>query len=197
MGALDDDFPERCARQMSAQRRECVSSYRFALDRKLSAAAYLLLRMALRAYAGVDEAVVFDYGAHGKPVLRDHPRIHFNLSHCKGAVACALSDDPVGVDVEDIAPVPDALARRVLTEAEYRRFASDETPARLFCQLWTIKESHLKQSGRGLCADLQAISASDLRGLFSFGASGYCGCAFGMHAPLEPVFVSLQCLENE
>ena len=32
------------------------------------------------------------YGQHGKPYLRNHPEIHFNISHCEGLAVCVFSD---------------------------------------------------------------------------------------------------------
>ncbi len=45
------------------------------------------------------------YGQHGKPYLRNHPEIHFNISHCEGLAVCVFSDTETGVDVERIREV--------------------------------------------------------------------------------------------
>lgn len=42
--------------------------------------------------------------SEGKPYFPDYPSIQFNLSHTDGAVVCALSETPVGVDLERSRP---------------------------------------------------------------------------------------------
>lgn len=178
--ALDDEFPQRCKPFLSAQRCEKAFAYRFPLDRKLSAAAYILLRLCLIENYGIDEPVVFSYGKNGKPFLRDYPNIHFNLSHCRSAVACVVSNNEIGVDVQEIVPVSDGLAKRVLTEREYAVFRAAENPLRQFCEYWTIKESWLKKTGLGIGTDLTALSAEDIseQTLFTSGKN-YCCCVAG------------------
>ena len=98
---------------------------------------------------------------HGKPFLKNHPDIHFNISHCEGLVACAFSDAPVGVDVERIAEFKDSIVRKVLTKEEQEFLAlykEKEEYNELFFRFWTLKESWLKQDGSGFFRSPQEIS---------------------------------------
>lgn len=185
---LDDAFPARCIPYLSDQRREKAFSYRFPIDRKLSVTAYLLLRLALRENYGIDEPVVFAHGRNGKPFLRDYPQVHFNVSHCRSAVVCAVSDGAVGVDAEEIFAVSDELAVRVLTEKEYAAFKAADNPSVLFCEYWTIKESWLKKTGQGIGVDLTAVAAEDIgeKTLFT-GSRNYCCCVAGASVRLRRV----------
>ncbi len=112
------DIDEAMGR-LSEQRREVVAKITHEGVKRQSIAAYLLLRDALREEYGITEPPIFDYEEGGKPVLRDCPNIHFNISHCKNAVACAVSDRPVGVDIETIRTFRESLGRKVLNEEEY------------------------------------------------------------------------------
>ncbi len=179
IGALDDGFALRSLPLLSAQRRAKVLAYRFDRDKNLSAAAYLLLRHALKADYGIEAPVEFELCEGGKPVLRGYPGVHFNLSHCRAAVACAVSDAPVGVDVQEIAPVERALARRVLTQAEYSAFLASPDPNRTFCEYWTKKESWLKRSGIGIDASLSELASGDIAAAFFTSDKDYCCCAVG------------------
>lgn len=85
----------------------------------------------------------------GKPFLVDHPALHYNLSHTQGGVLCALSDRPVGVDVEQVRPFGDRAAVRWFTPAE--QAWSGEDPLRRII-LWTRKEAAAKWNGAGLPA---------------------------------------------
>ena len=101
-------------------------------------------------------------GEHGKPYLCDHKNIHFNISHCKGLVACALSDEPIGLDVEQIQDIKDSLPKRVLSKEEQEflaEYREDEAQyLELFFRFWTLKESYIKWDGRGFSKEPRNIS---------------------------------------
>jgi len=183
----DGRFLERCVPLLSEQRREKVASLRFPSDKKLSAAAYLLLRLALREQYGIEGPAVFGFGANGKPFLRDHPGVRFNLSHCRAAAACVVADSETGVDVQHIGPVKDNLARRVLTAKEYEAFNEADDPAWFFCGIWTVKESYLKKTGQGIGVDLTALAAADVEERTQFQGAGYCGCVTGSPIALRTI----------
>ena len=185
---LRDDFPELAFSMLSEQRRAKAFAYRFPEDRKLSAAVYLLLRLGLREDYGIDEPVVFVYGENGKPFLRDYPGIHFNLSHCRAAAACAIAGSPVGVDAQEIRPVSDKAAQYALSPGEYEEYRAARDPARRFCELWTAKESYLKRTGQGIGTDLTALSAQKIpdKALFVNGPV-YCACVCGPAGPLRRI----------
>lgn len=75
----------------------------------------------------------------------------FSLSHCGDVVAVAVSDKPVGLDVQAIDPdrFNGQLVRRILTENEYALAGGlDENERRLFAnRAWTAKEAAFKRDG--------------------------------------------------
>jgi len=81
---------------------------------------------------------------HGKPYFPYLSDIHFSLSHSATHVLCALSENPVGCDIES----PRIISRRVLTyfstPAELEMFAPLE--------LWVLKESYVKLYGRTIAS---------------------------------------------
>lgn len=97
------------------------------------------------------------YSPHGKPFFSNHPA-RFSLSHCRGLVCCALSEEDIGVDAEQILSYSSRLARRICTpeELEYLASASDQTEA--LTALWTLKESLMKLTGEGLQYGFQNAS---------------------------------------
>ena len=109
--------------------------------------AYRLLRDALAAFCGLSELPPISRTPAGKPFFPDHPHLHFNLSHTKGWSLCALSDKPVGVDIEVIQPRNERLFRYCLTEEEYLQF--DGTWPDFF-RFWTLKEARCKHLGQRL-----------------------------------------------
>ena len=133
-----------------------------------------LLSYGLKALYGLDFMPVIGYGTHGKPYFPYRKDIHFNISHCDGLAACAISDAPVGVDVERIAPVSENLAKRVLTEDELNQLPCRQKNSseylEKFYRFWTLKESAVKHSGKGLAQDLRELS-------FRLDASGVVSCS--------------------
>lgn len=137
--------------------------YRHEDDRRRSITAYLLLKEAMRRHYGIDGNPEFGYHDGGKPFLISHPDIHFSLSHCRVAVACAVSDSPVGIDIETIRPYKPALARYVLNDAELHEVETAARPDIAFIRLWTMKESYLKMTGEGIRGDLRQVPLGEAR----------------------------------
>ena len=158
---LNDDIEhfdwEAALPLLSEQRREQCLKFKHELGRKTCAAAYLLLCEGLRKEYGIEEPPVFEYGEHGKPAIMGHPEICFNMSHCREAAICVLSDKPVGVDIESIRRYSDSLARYTMSEAEMERIEQAERPDVEFIRLWTLKEAVLKHSGEGIRNDLKHV----------------------------------------
>lgn len=142
---------------LSEQRREQALRFKYELGRKTCAAAYLLLCQGLRDEYGITERPVFEYGEHGKPFIVGHPEIHFNLSHCREAVICAVSDQPIGVDVESIREYHDSLVHYTMNDQEVLQIEKAERPDVEFIRLWTMKEALLKLTGQGIVDNLKSV----------------------------------------
>ena len=77
----------------------------------------------------------------GKPFFPRRPEICFNLSHSRGAAACALHDREIGVDIERLRTPPKHLGR-------------GREPAEFF-RWWTAREATVKRRGEGIAALLR------------------------------------------
>lgn len=88
----------------------------------------------------------------GKPFFTDYPNIHFNLSHSAGQIVCAISDLPVGIDIQQEIPRKLTIANRFFHAREVEFLSTLDTRARqtAFYQLWVLKEAYLKAIGEGL-----------------------------------------------
>ena len=167
--------------RLSESRRARVRSVTHVPSKVRSILAELLLRHALRAEYGLTELPRIETGEKGKPFFPDHPELHFNLSHCQTAVACAVDTSPVGVDVEacgrlcrggTLTSASSELSRggghqppatlailRVLSEPERQWVEQGKTPEeqdRRFTAVWTCKEAWGKAAGQGLLYDLRS-----------------------------------------
>ena len=152
----DFDLPEALNR-LSDQRREQALKFKFELGQRTCAAAYLLLCEGLQKEYGLTEKPIFEYGEHGKPFIVDRPEIHFNLSHCREAVVCMVSDKPVGIDVESIREFKESLVHYTMNENEIRQIEQAERPEMEFIKLWTQKEAVLKLTGEGISRDMKSV----------------------------------------
>ena len=151
-----DDFDLQTAlAEISEQRREQALRFRFERGQRTCVLAYLLLKKGLREEYGITDNPLFEYGEHGKPFIVGHPEIHFSLSHCREAVACAVSDRPVGIDVESIHRYKDSLACYTMNDEELRLIAEAKRPDVAFIRLWTMKEARLKLTGEGITNDMK------------------------------------------
>lgn len=141
--------------EISPQRREQALRYRHELGQRLCVLAYLLLKRGLNEVFGISENPLFEYGEHGKPQLTGHPGVFFNMSHCKDAVVCAVSNRPVGVDVESIGRYKENLVGYTMNDEECSRIMGSGHPEVEFIRLWTMKEALLKLTGEGISSDMK------------------------------------------
>jgi phosphopantetheine--protein transferase-like protein len=97
----------------------------------------------------------FRYNDHGKPYIPAMPE--FSLSHCPEAVAAAVADTPVGIDIERMRHPSEALLRRVMNEQEQLQIQKAKQQDEMFIRLWTRKEALLKKNGTGIIDNLQDV----------------------------------------
>ena len=142
---------------MPDQRREQALRFTHLQGRKECAVAYMLLCRGLREMYGVEDKPIFRYGVHGKPVIVGHEDIHFNISHCKRAVVCVISDEEVGVDVECTDRGNENLIRYTMNDEEQRLISSAPDSNVEFIRLWTMKEALLKYTGHGITDDMKTV----------------------------------------
>lgn len=179
LDAITSEELEAAIASLPSWRREKTLRFKFEQGRKECAFSYLLLCQALQEVYGITEQPSFSIGEHGKPELSfaqscfpalppsssplppsSSPLeglrggLHFNLSHCKQAIACVVSDHPVGVDVERIGRYSESLARHVLNDSEFALVSQSPDPQIAFTRFWTQKEAVVKLTGRGIDDDL-------------------------------------------
>ena len=150
--------------KMPDYRKSRTDSLKLDKDKRLSLGAGVLLCRALSA-AGFDGSELnISYGEHGKPYFPEiSDKFQFSLSHSGNMAMCAFSysDDgkavPVGCDIELVRKTDIKIAKRFFAPEEYERIISlsDENErADLFFRYWTLKESFIKLTGKGLSTPL-------------------------------------------
>ena len=114
-----------------------------------SLGAELLLMAALKDMGlSAAEPLEISCGEGGKPRIAGGPE--FSLSHSGERVLCALSDEAVGADLQQLRPYNPALARRFFTGAEAAWLEEQRERDQAFSLLWSLKESYVKLLGSGI-----------------------------------------------
>ena len=152
---------------VSDERREEALRYKHLFGQFACLKSYVMLRELLETQdvrlrdMGLSHPFRFGYNEHGKPYLIDYPDIHFNLSHCKNGILVAVSDQPVGVDIESYRNVSDSLIRYTMNEEEQCVIAESDDSVRTFTEYWTKKEAVFKLRGTGITHDLHNLLNGD------------------------------------
>ena len=107
--------------------------------------AWKLLEYALSSSLGACvRKIKFYLGDNGKWKCRDY---QFSISHSNRVVAVAISNQPVGVDVEKVTlPKTERILDKVLSNEELNEYnlASERKKSYIFTRFWTKKESIFK-----------------------------------------------------
>lgn len=114
---------------------------------------YIAERLRYSSFAFLRKAYQLEYGeeinideiycnSNGKPFFISPVKPFFNLSHSGEYVVCAFSKEEIGVDIQRIKRIPDAVVSR------YLHTDSLDNYARVL--EWTKMESYAKMKGTGL-----------------------------------------------
>lgn len=157
---IDTTIEQRITDVVSPERLERSRRFLRQEDRYRSLFGESLLKIALlKGFGLAPYACTFSKNKYGKPSLVNRPDIHFNIAHSGSWIACAVSTQPVGIDVERKKEIDHSIAERFfsLDEISFLR----ESPAQFqdrFFAIWALKESYIKALGMGLSCPLNSFS---------------------------------------
>lgn len=147
---------ERMLPLVSRQRCEEALRFRHLQGRYACLKSYLMLHDML-----VDEGIIckgeelsFVRNEHGKPSLEGYESICFNISHCKSAIAVAIDNTEIGIDVERFRTPSEGLLRYTMSDEEISIIQESDYPDRTFAAYWTKKEALFKYLGTGIRGDI-------------------------------------------
>jgi len=158
---------------LPAWRRDKAEAYKRESDKKLSAAAFFLLRAALFREFGVREIPEISFSDTGKPYFFEKKDLFFNLSHCEKGAVCAVSSREVGVDIQEVRGADRRVMERVLNPEELEFVRASKDADRGFAYLWSRKEALVKKDGRGIGAGLREINALDNAKIQTYDGGGF------------------------
>lgn len=118
-------------------------------NQKLSLAGGALIKNAIAQEFDIDkENVTFKRTQKGKPYT-ESVDVEFSISHSGDIVVCAVSDNPVGIDIEKIREVNLNVAKRLFTPDE-QEYIFEKNSKQRFFEVWTKKEAYVKLLGLGI-----------------------------------------------
>lgn len=160
MALCTDAEVERMLPLVPESRRSRAMEIGHLQGRFASLKSYLMLSSILKSDFSLDSFNIA-VEEHGKPYLLDSPQIHFSISHCRSAIAVAVSDQPVGIDAESFRPVSDALLDKCMNADEKAAIISSGAREETFAAYWTRKEAVFKLLGTGITDNLHDILSTD------------------------------------
>ena len=101
--------------------------------------------------------ILFSYGEFGKPMLTNSNGIHFNVSHSGEMIVAAFDKMNVGIDVEQVGDIDLSLSANYFSPEEHFEIINFKNPQDKFFEYWTLKESYIKFTGRGLSEHLDSF----------------------------------------
>lgn len=123
------------------------------------------------------ESYEIKLGEVHKPYIDGHSDVFFNISHSGDVVILGISDKEIGVDVEKIKHFSDNLIDYVFTQEDQalaKELTDSESDAdRIYTRLWTVKESIMKHSGRGIALTPKSIALSFKNGMIKASSADY------------------------
>ncbi len=174
LDSISSEELEQLSGVLDAAEQARGARFHFEHDRRHYLASRGLLRRLLG--AALDKpasALVFEYGAQGKPALAAEflqgRILRFNLSHSAGWAMFALAwDRELGVDLESAARLErdgaglSGLAGRILSSRELSIWQALPDTAReaAFLRAWTRKEAYVKATGKGFFDEVNRIEVA-------------------------------------
>ncbi len=111
------------------------------------------------------ESITVKKGIHGKPYFDGYREWQFNISHTSEMIAIAMSDKPVGIDIEKIQKQDLRIAERFFTDTEHSYINdadSDADKNKRFLEVWTKKEAYIKFTGEGMSRPINSFCVFDV-----------------------------------
>ena len=148
---------------VSAQRREQALRFTHLFGQYCCLKSYeMLMQLLASTPYNLHPTPSFLYNEYGAPSIEDGP--YFSISHCKSGIAVAVSNQPIGIDIEAVRPLKVDLVKKTMNPLEQEAILSAPQPDWAFTRLWTRKEAFLKMKGTGIISDLHEV-LSDIDGL--------------------------------
>ncbi|MGE8513639.1 MAG: 4'-phosphopantetheinyl transferase family protein [Chryseobacterium culicis] len=140
----------------SQENKQNILRYRRWQDAQLSLLGKVLLQYGLKTYYNISD-IETDVLTNKKPYLKGND-LHFNISHSKDLVTCAIAEYALGIDVEcndQKISYQDFIFQ--MTDKELQEIQDSEDKMKHFFMYWTRKEAVIKAHGAGMMLPLDSF----------------------------------------
>lgn len=140
----------------SQENKQNILRYRRWQDAQLSLLGKVLLQYGLKTYYNISD-IETGVLTNKKPYLKGND-LHFNISHSKDLVACAIAEYPLGIDVEcndQKIRYQDFIFQ--MTDKELQEIQDSKDKLKQFFMYWTRKEAVIKAHGAGMMLPLDSF----------------------------------------
>lgn len=170
-----DIDPSEIEQWITKERMEKWKSLRFPQAQKEALSGEYLLNKAFRemkeknilpdALKEISFPVIYEKNKYGAPYLPGNP-LFFNWSHSGDFSMLAVSDVPVGIDIQKRKKYRDSIAKKYYPSNvwEAMRSLEGEEKEKLFFQCWTLLEAWLKGRGCGFYGYEKPVILSGFQG---------------------------------
>lgn len=156
----DDEF-QRMMQIISLSTRRKIERYKFREDMERTLIGEILIRHIIKEKFGIsNHEIHFSNNSYGKPYAVNLESFNYNISHSGCWVVLAVDHAPIGIDIEKIKSIDLDIAKHFFSTKEYLDLMNTDISKRTsyFYQLWSMKESYVKQVGKGLTIPLNSFS---------------------------------------
>lgn len=196
--------------QIEEKRRKACEQMKGSHDKARRLGAGLLLHYALCDYLQLPKKETPPFltcqGQWGKPYLEEYPNVYFNLSHSGRYVCCAVGGQEVGVDIQEHRNSRSGIAQRFFTNEDNSllRSLGEDQAQEMFFRIWSIRESYVKLTGRGLSQGLasfqidwqhKALTEQEQAAAYFAETSklpGYSFCVCSRQEKMEPAWIKME-----
>lgn len=164
---LDGPLPPHYHAVLDPKEQKRANQFYFPHHRHHFARGRALLRYTLGYYLNKPpQNLIFGYGKHDKPYLKDYPELTFNLSHSGNQALLAIGQTlPVGIDIEQFSGRPyTGIGGQVFSSTENQALAHlpEHLKPMMFFNTWAQKEAFIKQIGMGLAYPTEKLTVQTL-----------------------------------
>lgn len=166
---LQDDLFDSLLHYLPQERQMKIIKMKKKEHQRQSLVAYWLLVYALHKISGSLIRVQFEYTKYHRPILKDI-KLKFSFTHSGNFVACAISENEIGIDAQKVTECTEGMAKLVLgclEINEWKRLTNKNDKDEYFTAAWTKKESVLKYKSLGLQGNLKELELGGETGILS------------------------------
>ena len=139
---IDDKLLLNCRKQLNVEQIKYVEAKTPKNRRQSLAVRALLFKLLSEVYPAVTLSS-FCNDACGKPYF-ETDNVYVSITHSDDIIGCAISDKPIGIDVQVVKGISRSHMSRIMNSEELAFINGSD---KRFILLWSIKEAYKKATG--------------------------------------------------